>query len=202
MKTTCLFGTGLLLAAATTSLQAVVISFEPSSPVVQAGSTVQLKLAISGLGLGTPPSVGVFDIDVTYNPDILSFDAITFGDPGLGDQLDLGGTGSVTGVDSSVPGIVNHFEVSLDTPADLDGMQTDTFTLSVFTFTALAPGFSSLNIVVNALGDTLGDSLSASVVSGGVNVSAVNAVPETLDGLWALALGAIGCLGPRLIRRR
>jgi hypothetical protein len=198
MKTTCLFGAGLLLISEITSLQAAVIGFQPSSSVVPAGSTVQIELAISGLGLGTAPSLGVFDLDVTYDPSILSFDAVAFGDPGLGDELDLGGFGSVTGFDSSAPGVINHFELSLDTPADLDNLQADAFTLSVFSFTALAPGFSSLDIVINALGDSLGDPLSASVLSGGV--TAITTVPEAPGGEWALALGAI-FLGTRFFQR-
>jgi hypothetical protein len=201
MKTTSLFATGLLLLSESTELRATVISFEPSSQVVPAGSAVQVNLVISGLGLGTAPSLGVFDLDVTYDASILTFNSAIFGDPTLGDQLDLAGFGPITAVDSSVLGVVNHFELSLDTPAYLDSLQADTFTLSVFTFTALAPGFSPLNIVINALGDALGDPIPASVVSGGITVGGVNAVPEASGGEWVLAIGAI-FLSTRFMRRR
>lgn len=184
----------LVLVSVPTALQAAVLAFLPAVQSVSVGSPVQVALTVSGLGDGAAPSVGVFDLDLTYDPGILQLNAVSFGDPVLGDQLDLLGLGAVTAVDSSVAGLVNHFELSLDSPGDLDSLQATSFTLSVFSFTALAPGVSALGLTINALGDSLGDSLSASITSGNVTV-----VPEPATGGLVVALGAIALLGIRRI---
>lgn len=197
MKTPHLTPTAVVLISALTSAQAAVLSLDPPGQSVLPGATVQIALTVSGLGTGTAPSLGVFDLDLSYDAAVLQFDSVSFGDPTLGDQLDLMGFGSVTAVDSAVAGVVNHLELSLDSAGDLDFLQAEAFTLSVFTFTALAPGFSALEVVVHAFGDSLGDPLPASVSGGSVTV-----VPEPSAASLALALGAIAWAGVRRIQGR
>jgi len=112
-------------------------------------------LVISGLTAGAAPSVSVFDLDVSFNPTILSFGSVAFGDPVLGDQLDLLGLGSFT---STIVGVdtVNLLELSFDPAAVLNALQPGDFTLATLTFNTLANGISSLGVVVNALGDSNG----------------------------------------------
>jgi hypothetical protein len=186
MKASHLAPAAVLLSSALTSASAAVLSLQPPAQAVLPGAPVQVTLTVSGLGAGTAPSLGVFDLDLLYDPAVLQFDSVRFGDPTLGDQLDLLGFGSVTAVDSAVAGVVNHFELSSDLPGDLDFLQAGAFTLSVFNFTALAPGVAALDLVIHSFGDSLGDPLAASVADGGVTV-----VPEPAATGLAVALGAV-----------
>jgi hypothetical protein len=52
-----------------------------------------LNIFISGLGDGTAPSLSTFDLDISFDPTILAFSTAVFGDPILGDQLDIWGLG-------------------------------------------------------------------------------------------------------------
>ena len=170
------------------SAAAVSVTATPSSPTPDPFSVLEVALVASGLGEGTAPSVGAFDLDLAYDDSILSLTSVTFGDPGLGNQLDLVALGSLNG---STPGsgTVNLFEVSLDSVTDLHALQADSFALATLTFQTLAPGTSSLDLTGVGLSDALGALLPATLVSGNVNV-----IPEPstalLIGLGLLGLGA------------
>lgn len=69
--------------------------------------------------------------------------------------------------------------------------------MSVFNFTALAPGVSGLDLVIHSFGGSLGDPLAASVTGGSVTV-----VPEPAATGLAVALGAIAWVGFRRRRAR
>ena len=158
----------------------------PASQDVPVGDSVEVAITISYLGDFVAPSLGVFDLDLAFDSAVLAFSAVTFGDPVLGDQLDLFGFGSITAFDDTVPGVVNVFELSLDLPSDLDTLQPGSFTLATLSFDTLALGVSALDISIIALGDSLGDSLDANVVGGAVNV-----VPEPSAALLFAVGGLI-----------
>lgn len=138
----------------------------PANPTVAPGDSVSLTLNISGLGSGTAPSLGTYDIDIDYDTGVLSFDGAV-----NDTQLDVLGLGSIFDVTPGAGGTVNLFELSLDSVADLVSLQLDSFVLATLTFTALAPGTSPVTLAINALGDELGAPLPASVENASVTVS-------------------------------
>jgi len=188
-----------IISTATQSL-AITIGFTPVTQNVALGNQAVVDLFISGLGNYGPPSLGVFDLDVTFDSSILSFSSAAYGDLVQGDQLDLSGLGSTM---VTTPGAVslNLFELSLDSIDDLNNLQAGAFTLATLTFVTIGIGTSPLGLLgltENALGDANGDPLSADIQSGSVNVSG-NAVPEpgTLV-LVCSGLAVIGCLRKKI----
>lgn len=154
-----------------------------TSTTVTQGSEATVDLAISGLGGGT--ALGTFDLNVAFNPALLGFASATYGDPKLGDQLNLESLGTVT---TTTPGTgtVEVFELSLDSPSVLTSSQAQAFTLAKLDFNTVGIGTSNLLLSVNALGDQNGNSLTVAVGSGSVTVTKSTSVPES---------GTLGLLG-------
>ncbi len=177
---------------ATSESHAILIEFVPDSQSVTLGSTADVELVVSGLDDFSADSLSVFDIDVSFDPALLDFTAVAFGDPVLGDRLDLFGLGSFTDV---IPGVgtVNLFELSFDLPGDLDTLQAGSFTLATLTFDTLALGTSALLVSINALGDSFGFPLFADVSAG-----SITSVPEPS----ALALFWVGLAALAFVSRR
>src|SRR5687768_3451479 len=115
----------LVLAFYAISTKAITISFDPTAQTASGSASVGLR--ISDLVAGGAPSLGVFDLNVSFDPSIIAFSGATFGDPVLGDQLDLLGFGSLTSSGSVGPGVINVFELSLDPAATLDLLQEASF---------------------------------------------------------------------------
>lgn len=156
---------GLLFFASMVAAQGITLDVTPSSQTIGIGEPVQVQLTVSGLGELAPPSLGTFDIDVTFDPAILAFSSAVFGD-----QLNLRGLGSIT---QSAPGTakVNLFELSFDNPETLDTVQSGTFVLASITLDAVAPGTSPLDLAVNALGQAQGVPLETVLQGGTIQVS-------------------------------
>gem|GEM_PF-885356 len=155
---------GLLHTAAAV---AVSLDFVPSSQEVQVGQPVSVDIFISGLGEGIPPSVGAFDLDVSFDPAILSPTGVAFG-PFLG----------IPFVDALVdanfpPGVIDLAEVSLLPSADLDLLQPAAFPLATLFFDTLALGTSPLIFSQVIVDDAFGGKLDVITGSGSVGV-----VPE------------------------
>jgi hypothetical protein len=130
------------------------LSLVPSSATVTTGNTVNVNVSISGLS--NPPSVGAFDLDVGFNPAILSPTAVTFG-PFLGDPLLFE---ALTGFDFGTPGIVEFAEVSLLSPSELDALQSPSFSLATLSFRATSNGTSPFMFVGNQrVDDAFGNKL-------------------------------------------
>lgn len=170
-------------------VQAVTVSVVPVEQTVPVGESVDVAIDVSGLGDGPDSlALAVFDLDVGWDAGILSLRNadVTFGDPALGDQLDLFALGSIT--DTLVgDGSANLFELSLDLPSDLHALQAGSFTLATLAFGTLGVGTSTVDVTVNSLGDAWGDPISANVVD-----ASVSAVPEPSAAIFF-------CIGSLLI---
>lgn len=171
---------------------ALSISVVPSASSIAVGNTVTVQLHVGGLGAGTAPSLGVVDLDITVDPAILSFASGQFGDPTLGDQLDLSGFGASSSATANASG-VNLFELSLDSAATLDAAQAPSFIVASVSFMALGAGTSTIGLTVNSVGDSVGNPLSASI-----STASVTALPEPGEA----GLMAVGMLLIELKRRR
>ena len=180
----------ILLWLPVSSALAVAITITPVSQTITLGNTAAIDIGISGLGDHSSPSLGVFDLDILFNPAILSFNSVVFGDPILGDQLDLMGFGSLTDV-KTVSGSINLFELSLDSSADLDSLQSGAFILARILFNSLSIGDSALQVVINDLGDAKGAAITAAVSDANVTVSAIpepNSIFLIISGLLAILI--------------
>jgi hypothetical protein len=173
--------------------QATLLEFVPSTHDVVIGNYAVVAIRISDLVDFSAPSLGVFDLNINFDPAILSFSSVFYGDRILGDQLDLFGLGSITETTPRL-GFVNLFELSLDLPDDLNDLQSGAFTLATLIFDTLSIGTSPLSFTVNSLGDAYGDYLEATTRTGSVDV-----VPEPTT-LLLLGSGIAGLAGIRRMR--
>jgi hypothetical protein len=162
---------------------AVVIDFGPGSQTVPLGAAAAVDLVISGLGDFTAPSLGTFDLDVTYDASILLAASVTLA-PFLGD--------AIQGVDISTPGLIDLFVISLLSPVELDALQPESFVLATLSFDTIALGTSALALTQVVAGDAVGADLGAAAGAGSITVTGSGApVPEpSLTGL--LLTGALG----------
>lgn len=154
------------------------------TPLSQSADTLALAITVSGLGGGIAPAISTFDLNLQFNPDYLSYDNTVFGDPKLGDQLDVFNLGAnLTSATLNAPGILEVFELSFAAPADLNAFQVASYTLAVIDFTVKQQGSSPVSISINALGDAYGNPLSANV-----SPVTINTVPLPA-AVWLMAGG-------------
>ncbi|MDG9670085.1 hypothetical protein ONV78_20280 [Hahella sp. CR1] len=183
--------------------QAAVITVLPSTSTVLPGQLFTVDISISGLAPGGAPSLSTFDLNLSFDPGAVAIDATDADDNGVMDsvaldphgQLDVLGLGlNPMSAELFAPGELNLFDLSLDIPADLDAHQDNSFLLASLSFTALSSGFSYFSVVVNSLGNSLGNPIAASVNNGGVTIVAE---PALLQSLFISGLMWIGMAGLR-----
>lgn len=158
----------LLFALALPAQASVVVSINTNTTQTQVGGNVSFAVNISGLDSAV--ALGSYDLSVNFDPALLQFNSATFGDPILGDQLDVAQSGLNFPAALAGEGLVSLIEFSLDDSSDLLGQQADDFTLARLFFTAISPGISPLNLAVNSLADTDSTSLSAASVDSFVSI--------------------------------
>lgn len=158
----------------TTQSPAMTIGFNPVTQNVTLGNPAVVDLFISGLGNYQSPSLGVFDLDIGYNPAVLSLSGYVLGpylgNISLGEALDLS-------LGETASGSVNIAELSLLSSSELDAIQPGSIILASLTFNTLFLGTSPLGLTVNALGDANGDPVLANIQNGSISVSSTS-VPE------------------------
>jgi len=175
----------LALLAAPDPARALTLTVVPDTASVPVGGGVSVAIGIEGLGDGAAPSLGVFDLALAFDPALLAFTGASYGDPLLGDQLDLG-AGSFTDT-TPAAGSVGLFEVSFELPATLAAGQLAAFTLVTADFLAVAAGASPLDLTVLALGDQD----AAALVLDATAPGSVTVVPEPTPA-WLLAVALLG----------
>jgi hypothetical protein len=150
-----------------TSVLAVTLEFLPASQMIGLGQSATVDVIISGLAAVGPPSVGVFDLDVTFNPAILSSTGVRFGDllgkPVLGEALTTS---------SSARGVIDLAAVSLLSPEELNALQPARFSLASLDFSSLREGTSPLSFSQALMADAFGGILETTASGGIVNVAA------------------------------
>ncbi|MGI9342509.1 MAG: cohesin domain-containing protein [Gammaproteobacteria bacterium] len=169
------------------AVQAATLSVSPANQSVGPSGTAQVAITVSGLTANGAPSLGVYDFTLTYDPAVISFTSVSYGDPGLGNQLALS-TPSFQASNTGTSGAAQIIESSLDSPAILDGGQAGAFTLAILTFDAVGPGTSALNLTGVTLGDADANALPAILVGGSLTVVPLPAAAW----LFASALGLLG----------
>lgn len=161
----------LFLTAARHCRADVVLSISPASQATPLGSQAKFDVDISGLGNGT--ALGTYDINLGFNPTVLAYSSILFGN-----ELDISGLGDIQTV---TPGVdtVEAFELSLDSASELNSLQAPAFTLATLTFGTLATATNApITLSVNALGDAFGNSISTTLENGSISVTGPTTVPE------------------------
>ncbi|MDH5576011.1 MAG: PEP-CTERM sorting domain-containing protein [Nitrospirota bacterium] len=159
---------GSVFLLATSTAWAVSLEFVPAMQTVQLGNPVMVDVVISGLTAGGDPSVGTFDLDVTYDPGILTATGVTFG-------TELGaGVFSFQDFNLFV-GLVDLAEISF--LGILSG-QPASFTLATLSFNTVGTGTSALTFSQSLVGDALGFDLPHTSGTGSVTVENMPAVPE------------------------
>jgi hypothetical protein len=173
------------------------------SDVAQAGSSVNVKISISGLGQASSPSLGAYDLDLGFDAGYLAFSGAVWGDALLGNQLDLFNVGgNPSGAELVAPGIINLYELSFDSVADLNSLQADGFTLATVSFDVLKAGSSQLTLSANAFADAEGNDLAVITLSAPVTtVPLPPAMLLMLSGLLGLGLVGSNCEQQKSRRR-
>ena len=186
------FAVTVLLATINTYSYGATISLMPGTLEVETGVTFSLDLVVSGLSDSSAPSVGVFDIDIGFDPFAVMFVGYSLGN-GLGD-LSLGEAFDAS-FGLALPGLLNVAEVSFLTAGELDGGQPDNFvlaTLDFVTMPGLDPGQTTAIDILNVL--SLGDSNGDPLMIDGTNGSVITATAVPIPGAMWLFMCALGVL--------
>jgi len=163
----------------TTSYAAIELTLSADPNPVTVGGLIDIEIAISGLGDGTATSLGGYQFDLTFDSALLSLDSVQFGDPTLGNQLDLFNLGINFPDVIASPGSLALAEVSLDLEDDLNLSQAGAFTLLTVSFEGIGTGTSALNLSNIFLSDASGMSVPVDEVTGvDIQVNAASQVPE------------------------
>jgi hypothetical protein len=197
MRTSWIKSASLAAVVASISSPALAQQLSLSSETIVLGGVATVALNISGLA-PAKQALGAFDVNVGFSPAVVTFESATYGDPTLGDQLNLEGFGTITQTTPGV-GTVDLMELSLDLPSALTSLQASGFTLATLTFDAAGAGTTALALSVNAVADQNGNSLPVSLENGSITVAAAAKAPEI--GAASMGSAVTWLLGALLLMR-
>ena len=189
MKTNSMFlsvGLATLIVAAAQSAQAAIsasFSFLPGVQNVVIGNSVFVE--IYSTESGGPGALGSFDLDMTFDPSIMSFVGAS-GGTGFGIS-----TGLLLDTTNAGIGKINLSESSFESPATLVGSQANMFLLATLELSADALGSSALGFTFMDASDENGFSIQAAGGTGSISVSS-SVIPEPAS---VLGLGVLLCSG-------
>jgi hypothetical protein len=171
---------GLCLFVVVNQASAVTLSLLPETQTATSGDMISLDLVIDGLGDFAPDSLGAFDVDITYDTSLLSFQSYSLG-------WDLGDLSLFEAIDTSGgegnPGVIDIAEISLLSSVELDAMQSSGFILASLDFSvdALMAGNSTTVSIdpLLMLSDGFGNLLTLEGTTDAL-ISAPVPVPSTL----------------------
>ena len=192
-KQLAVLGIGFLLCLMPLSAGAISIDFSPVSQTVGPADTVLVDIVISDLA---GEIVSAYDLDVTFDPTILSATDVSFGSF-LGDEAFFE---VFSHFDLSAAGVVDFAQLSLLSDLDLALQQPDAFVLATLEFEAIGLGTSALDFVFDVFNDLKGTGAQVlNVTAGSGSVTGTVVVPEPHAALlFALGTWVIGTA----IRRR
>ena len=150
------------------------VSIDPATSFGSIGDTVIVDILWDG---DDSQYIGDWDIDLTYDSTVVSYSGSTF-------HLGVDSFGCFNCGDDSVPGLINLFEISFDSPADLIANQdslSKTFKLATLEFTGIADGVSPLLFGQTTFGDENGDAFTPVLANGRIcvgNADCTVSVPE------------------------
>ena len=168
---------------------AITIGFDPAVAETT-GQTLSVDLVVLDLGNFISPSLGAFDLTLTFDPGVLSLATTSFGsflgNPATGEAF-------VSATDVG-PGSVNLVGLSFLTASELNALQPSAFPLATLNFNALAVGETPLLLTVNTLSNEVGESFSFVKTETG----SAQVIPEPAT----LLLLGMGLFGVAVARRR
>lgn len=173
----------VLAALAAAPAGALTLTLSPATATPAPGDPFAVDLLVSGLGDGSAPSLGAFDVTLTFDAAAVSFVSVGF-DAYLGAIPAEATAGSVLGAGTLALG-----EYSILSPAALDALQPGSFRLAtvVFEATSLAPSAIGFGAVL--LGDADGRALALTTPPTGTTVSPI---PEPTAALvFGLAVAVV-----------
>lgn len=167
----------------------------PMAQDLSVGQSVEVEVLVAGLGDGTGPSLGAYDLALTYDPELLAFtDLWTEG------YLEPTGSRALSEITSN--DISSQVAVvSMASPAALHGDQPSEFTLFRATFEALAPGQATFDLEVEVLGDADGRALAAEVFTASATLGRIAEIPTLSTGALVALVALLGFAAVIRLRR-
>ena len=158
----------LLLPLGLLGAQAQAVATLQIDPIVTSGAsgtTAVVKLRYDR-GAATAPALGAFDVTINYDPESAQVVNTAWGDPTTQDSLETLGTGSLSGIGTTLPGVIALYKVALAPVAELNGSQPQSLVLATITFKLTTAATNILTISVRALADSAGANVQAKLRGG------------------------------------
>lgn len=169
---------------------ALSLSLAPAIATPAPGGSFAAELFVTGLGDGGAPSLGAFDITLSFDADAVAFTSVAF-DGFLGSIPAEASADALLGA-----GTLSLAGFSILPEATLDALQPASFRLATIIFTATSAAPSTIAIASSLLGDVDGRPLALTAPPTGLQVQPI---PEPAS---ALVFGLCLALVARAARRR